>query len=171
MELGEDGILRRRAGEYLQLVLPRQFHRMVYRELHEQMGHLGWERTFQLEKTLLYWTYTQRDVQHITKVFPKEPLQYITSSAPFELISIDSSAPFELISIDFVHLEKSKGCYEYILVVGDHFTRFPRRMRPVINLLEMLLTSYIITLFFDLGFRHGNTTIRAVTVRTICLNI
>ena len=47
------GVLRRRAGEYLQLVLPRQFHRMVYRELHEEMGHLRWERTFQLAKTVL----------------------------------------------------------------------------------------------------------------------
>jgi hypothetical protein len=50
LELGEDGILRRRAGEYLELVLPRQFHLLVYHELHQEMGHLGWERTFQLVK-------------------------------------------------------------------------------------------------------------------------
>ena len=29
LELGEDGILRRRAGEYLQLVLPREFRHTV----------------------------------------------------------------------------------------------------------------------------------------------
>ena len=99
----------------IQLVLPRQFHRMVYRQLHEEMGHLGWERTFQLAKTRFYWPYMQRDIQHyITnvcsclkqrrpKVFPKAPQQHLTSPAPFELISID-----------FVHLEKSKGGYEYI---------------------------------------------------------
>jgi hypothetical protein len=39
LELGEDRILRRRAG-------PRQFSRMVHRELREEMGNLGWERTF-----------------------------------------------------------------------------------------------------------------------------
>ncbi len=127
LELGDDGILRRRAGEHLQLVLPRQFHRMVYRELHEEMGHLGWERTFQLAKMRFYWPYMQRDIQHYVtnecaclkqrrpKVLPKAPLQHLTSTAPFELISID-----------FVHLEKSKGGYEYILVVVDHLTRLRR---------------------------------------------
>ena len=95
LELGEDGILRRRAGEYLQLVLPKEFHHMVYHELHQEMGHLGWERTFQLTKTRFYWPYMQRDIQHFIvnecvclkqrrpKVFPKAPLQHLTSTAPF----------------------------------------------------------------------------------------
>jgi len=47
-------------------------------------------------------------------VFPaRAPLQPIITTSPVEMIFID-----------FLHLERTKGGYEYILVIVDHFTRF-----------------------------------------------
>ena len=47
LTLGKDGILRRRCKPYQQVVLPSQFHLLVYAELH---ANLGPERVFQLSR-------------------------------------------------------------------------------------------------------------------------
>ena len=123
--VGKDGILYRKKPKQMQLVHPTRYHRLVYKHLHEEMGHLGVERTVQLARDRFYWPHMVRDIEHhVTNVCHclKRKKPAVQPRAPSR--SIMTTQPFELVSIDFVHLEHSSGGYEYTLVVIDHFTRY-----------------------------------------------
>ena len=107
------------------MVLPKKYHKRVYEELHENMGHLGAERVMELARERFYWPFMRADITHyVTKVCrclnQRKPATQV--NAPLQLIL--STAPFQLVSMDYVHLEPSSGGYQYILVIMDHYTRF-----------------------------------------------
>ncbi len=108
-----------------QLVLPQKFRRLVYKELHEEMGHLGVERVLDLARQRFFWPNMRKDIEYFIHhgcrcLKQKQPSRHTV--APLQ--PIVTTAPFQLIAIDFVHLEQSSGGYQYILVVVDHFTKY-----------------------------------------------
>ncbi|KAK0138039.1 Pro-Pol polyprotein [Merluccius polli] len=128
--VNEDGILYRKSVARAQLVLPKTFHQRIYWELHEEMGHLGVERTLSLIRDRFYWPHMQRDVDHyVTRVCsclkqvkcPNKPTR-----AP--LVNVITTYPFEMVSINYLHLESCKGGYEYILVIIVIKFRFPAKL-------------------------------------------
>ncbi|XP_019221791.1 uncharacterized protein LOC109204700 [Oreochromis niloticus] len=159
LHLDEDGLLYRKTLSRTQLLLPKKFHSLVYKELHEDMGHLGVERVLALIRDRFYWPHMQKDVEHyITQVCsclknkrPNKPTR-----AP--LINITTTYPFELVSIDFLHLEKCKGGYEYILVAMDHFTRFaqayPCRDKSAKTAAEKIFGDFVLKFGFPTRLHH-----------------
>ena len=120
-----DGLLVRKKGARTQIILPEVLRPVAFRELHDNMGHLGSARVLDLARARFYWPHMQRDVEHYCMnvcscLKDRKPAKHTREP----LGTIVTTAPFEVISIDFVHLERSKGGFEYILVIVDNFTRF-----------------------------------------------
>jgi transposase InsO family protein len=125
LSVDSDGILRRKCKSVNQIVLPLEHRDMIYKSLHNDLGHLGSERVLQLARNRVFWPRMQKDVEEYTQkrcrcLIQKKSRQQ--EVAP--LVSIHSSTPMELIAFDFLKLEKSSGGYEYILLIVDHFTRY-----------------------------------------------
>ena len=120
-----DNILIRRTKNKNQIILPSQFHQLVYTELHDKMAHLGSEKVIDLAQQRFYWPKMTKDIEHYVQrkcrcIKDKKPNHQVR--AP--LVNIKSSTPFQMISIDYLKLDKCKGGFQYVLMVCDHFTRF-----------------------------------------------
>ena len=125
-----EGVLYRRRmnkeKEVLQLVLPRKFRWLALESLHDEMGHLGVERTTDLVRDRFYWPYLGRDVkQYIStcgRCVRRKGVLNSANTAP--MVNVKTTRPLELVCMDFLTLEESKGGYSNVLVITDHFTRY-----------------------------------------------
>ena len=50
-------------GIHKQIILPKKYHRLVYMELHQEMGHLGSDKVVGLARQRFYWPYMQADIE------------------------------------------------------------------------------------------------------------
>ena len=83
------------------------------------MGHLGAPRVVQLARERFYGLNMEDDITHfVTKFCPCLKQRQANLSTRSPLHSVTTSYPFELVSIDFLHLTTLP------LFTFDHFTRF-----------------------------------------------
>lgn len=157
--LDEHGLLFRKTATRHQLVLPKKYHEHVYKELHQDMGHLGAERVLNLIRDRFYWPHMQWEVEHyVTRVCKCQRSKRPNRVTRAPLTIITTTYLFELVSIDFLHLEKCKGSYEYILAVMDHFTQFSQayacRNKSAKTAAEKVFGDFVLKFGFPAKLHH-----------------
>ena len=110
--------------QYDQLIVPKGITDTILHALHDDLGHQGRHRTAWLVKSRFFWLGMDNDIKSKVDLCGRCVRQKTRPIPAAELVNITSSAPMELVCIDYLSLEMSKGRYEHILVITDHFTRY-----------------------------------------------
>ena len=110
-----------------QLVLPEEYKKAALQGCHDQVGHLGHDRTLELlrDRYMYFWPGMTKEASDYMYVAHCERCicrKIPPNHAP--LINISSSFPLDLVCIDYLSLEYCKSGIEDILVVTDHFTKY-----------------------------------------------
>ena len=90
---------------------------------HDQVGHLGRDRTLSLLRERFYWPSLYKDaIEHLDSC---RKCKLRKSTVPrAELVPIQASKPMERVHLDYLCLEPCKGQVKNVLVITDHFTRY-----------------------------------------------
>ena len=129
-------------------MLPLHFRSIILKQLHDDLGHQGRDRTLSLVCSRFYWPGLENDVEEKIKNCGRCIRRKTPVKPSAELVNITSSQPMELLCIDFLSLERSKGGHEHILVVTDHFTRyaqtFPTRNQLAKTTAKILFENFVV---------------------------
>ena len=134
--------------ERSQVVLPKRYRELVLRSLHDDAGHQGRDKTLSLVRDRYYWPGMARDVDHKLKTCERCIKRKAPTDVRAPLVNIETSQPLELVCIDFLTLEPSKGGFQHLLVITDHFTRYaqaiPTKDQTAKTTAEALFNGFIV---------------------------
>ena len=106
----------------MQLVLPESFRTQALKGCHDDLGHLGVERTLDLLRDQFYWPGMMEDMtRHIRQCERCLRFRASPDRAPME--SVEAKYPMELVHMDYLTIKANEGGKDvHILVLTNHFT-------------------------------------------------
>ncbi|KAL1266423.1 hypothetical protein QQF64_002098 [Cirrhinus molitorella] len=123
-----DGVLYRKKQEnsllIYQLVLPEELRPLVMSSLHDDMGHLGVERTVDLVRSRFYWPRMAADVEQKIKGCGRCVRRKAQPQKAAPLVNIQAARPLQLVCMDFLSVEPDGSNTKDILVITDFFTKY-----------------------------------------------
>jgi transposase InsO family protein len=141
-QLSEDG-----KSKY-QLVLPKQFRNTALQGAHNDVGHLGRDRGIDILRDRFYWPRMNTELEEWIHKCDRCIKRKTPTNARAPLVSITTSQPLELVSMDYLTLEISKGGYQHILLITDHFTKYavaiPTRNQTAKTTADALFNGFIV---------------------------
>lgn len=106
-----------------QLVLPERFQSDVLKCLHNDLGHMGIDRTLHLVWSRFYWQKMAADVENKIKTCGHCIRRKTLPEKAASLVNILTTRLLQLICIDFLSLEPDCSNTKDVLVLTDHFAK------------------------------------------------
>lgn len=136
-----------RGEKFNQLVIPSSHRERALEGVHDETGHMGYDRTVELARARFYWPKMSRAVDRKCKTCERCIRRKACAQRASELVNIKVHAPLELVCIDFLTIEPDAKDTRNILVITDHFTKyaqaFPTRDQTAKTVATVLWENFI----------------------------
>ena len=116
-----DGILTKSGRP----ILPLSLRKTIVSEYHN-LGHFGTDKVYALLKERFYWPNMYQYVKTFgagCQTCQKSKCDTSPPKAPLQRMFVPN-APMQLVSLDIAYLPKDSNGYQYILLIGDTFSKF-----------------------------------------------
>lgn len=124
----KDGLLFRRhidrGTEIYQLVLPEKYRAKALEGVHDEVGHLGFERALNLARARFFWPKMAKAVDVKCHTCERCFRRKTNPERAAPMMNISTSYPLELVCMDYLSIEPDNRDTRNILVITDHFTKF-----------------------------------------------